>query len=69
MRFVARFIAAIIVFSLGGLILIYSGVYNVAANDHHFGLTYWVLQTAVQRSIQYHARDIQAPNQAIFYIV
>ncbi len=61
MRFIARVIAIVIVFSLGGLTLIYSGVYNVAANNHHFGLTYWVLHTAVRRSIEYHARDIQAP--------
>jgi len=45
----------------GGAGLIYSGVINVAATNPHSALTRWVLSTASDRSIEYHARGIKAP--------
>ncbi len=46
---------------LGGAIFIYSGLYNVAATDPHWNLTYWVLEKARVRSIKAHAAGITAP--------
>ena len=45
-----------------GLALIYSGVINVAASNPHSALTEWVLSTASDHSIRYHAKDIKAPS-------
>ncbi len=45
----------------GGVGLIYSGIINVAATNPHNALTSWVLSTASDRSIEYHARGIKAP--------
>jgi len=52
--------------ALGGLILgfalMYSGVINVAATYPHSSLTRWVLHTAMERSVSYHASNIQTPS-------
>jgi len=44
-----------------GVGLIYSGRINVAATNPHNALVYWVLDTASDRSIRYHAKGIKAP--------
>jgi len=44
-----------------GFALIYSGVINIAATNPHSALTDWVLSTASDNSIRYHAKDIEAP--------
>jgi len=46
---------------LGGLLLIYSGLYNVAATEPHVALIYWVVQTVKLRSIKVHAEEIAVP--------
>jgi len=46
---------------LGGGIFIYAGLFNVAATDHHWSATSWLMQTARTRSIAAHARGITAP--------
>jgi mono/diheme cytochrome c family protein len=46
---------------LGGFVVIYTGMYNVAATDPHWPVTRWVLETARIRSIKAHAADVQAP--------
>jgi mono/diheme cytochrome c family protein len=47
---------------LGGFTLIYSGVYNVAATEPHWGLTHWVVGLVKLRSIKAHAAGISAPS-------
>ena len=54
------FIAGLILL-LGGFVVIYTGMYNVAATDPHWPVTRWVLETARIRSIKAHAADVQAP--------
>jgi len=55
------FIVAIL--GLGaGLALIYSGVINVGATNRHSALVDWVLSTASDNSIHYHAKGIAAPS-------
>jgi mono/diheme cytochrome c family protein len=49
------------VFILGGVAFIYSGAYEIGADEPHWGLTYQVLETARVRSIKAHAAGITAP--------
>lgn len=41
------------------LIVIYSGVYNVAATVPHYGATEWVLSTTLDHSVRHHAAGIE----------
>jgi mono/diheme cytochrome c family protein len=52
------FIVLVIGLFLG---FIYSGIYNIAASEPHFGAVRWVLHTTMMNSVRYHARDIVAP--------
>lgn len=45
----------------GGAAYVYSGVFNVAATDPHWPISYWVMETARARSIQRHAKGIVPP--------
>ncbi len=40
----------------------YCGLYNVGADDHHWSLTYAVLQSVRDRSIQVHSERLEVPN-------
>jgi mono/diheme cytochrome c family protein len=46
---------------LGGLALIYSGLYDLAATSPHSSVTRWVMETVRTRSIKAHATGIEAP--------
>ena len=46
---------------VGGSGFVYSGLFNIAATDPHWPLTYWVMETARVRSIKSHARGIVVP--------
>jgi mono/diheme cytochrome c family protein len=63
MRFIAGFIAALIVICIAGLIYIYSGAFNVAATAPYPKILDWVLSTTMDRSVSQHAKEIQAPAQ------
>ena len=55
--------AAIVVFTLlvFALIGVYSGVFNVAADDPHWGVTSRLIETARDRSIASRTKDIAVP--------
>jgi mono/diheme cytochrome c family protein len=63
MRFIWRFVAALVVLLAGALAVTYSGAYNVAANVPDVGIVNWLLSTNMQRSVVRHARSINAPAQ------
>ena len=46
---------------LGGVAVIYTGAYDVAATAPHWPVTHWVMETARIRSIKAHAAGIQVP--------
>jgi mono/diheme cytochrome c family protein len=46
---------------LGGCILIYSGVYDVAATEPHWTLTHWMVGLVKLRSIKAHAAGVSTP--------
>lgn len=57
-------ITAVVVLALVfliGLLVIYSGWYNVAATSEHNSATLWILETTTDRSIESHAGDIEVP--------
>jgi mono/diheme cytochrome c family protein len=58
---IAYILIAALVVTVGGLALIYSGLYNVAATSPDGVVMRWVLETARTRSIKAHAADIEAP--------
>ena len=41
---------------IGGLLFIYSGVFNVAADDPHTKPFYWLMETVRERSIAVRAQ-------------
>ncbi|MGH8132283.1 MAG: c-type cytochrome [Steroidobacteraceae bacterium] len=55
---VAVLVLITIVLSLFG----YSGLYNIGADDHHWSLTYRIMQTVRDRSIHARSEDIKVPN-------
>jgi mono/diheme cytochrome c family protein len=59
--FLVSLAVAIALVVVGGLTFIYSGFFDVAANDPHWLITRWVFETARTRSIKAHAAGIQTP--------
>ena len=47
---------------LGGAIFIYSGLYPIGADVPHNKLTYWLLETLRENSVERASRDIQVPD-------
>lgn len=45
----------------GGLFIIFSGTYNVAATDGHTGPVAWALRTTMENSVRNHAADVEVP--------
>ena len=58
---IASVTATVIAILLGGVGYLYSGVYNVGATERHWDLTYWLFETARDRSIEVHAAGILVP--------
>ena len=61
MRFIAGFVAALIILALAGLVYMYSGGYNVAAAVPDPKFVQWVLATTMERSVAKHAQGTSAP--------
>jgi mono/diheme cytochrome c family protein len=51
-----------VVAAVGGAVFIYSGIFNIAADDPHWGVTYRVLELARNRSIAVRASNLVVPN-------
>lgn len=61
-RHTASFIVLVVVVSFGVGVFIYSGVYNIGADDHHSKLVFAMLQTLRDRSIALRSASLAAPN-------
>jgi mono/diheme cytochrome c family protein len=46
----------------GGAAFVWSGLYDISATDQHLAPTYWLLDTAMRRSIKRRADDIAVPD-------
>ncbi|MFC4171622.1 c-type cytochrome [Microvirga sp. GCM10011540] len=49
------------VLGITGLIVVYSGAYNVAATEEHASFTRWAFDTTFHNSVEQHADDITVP--------
>lgn len=47
---------------LGTAAYVYSGAYNIGADDQHTRPVFWLLETLRNRSIEAHAADVKVPN-------
>ncbi|HET9582377.1 MAG TPA: cytochrome c [Gemmatimonadota bacterium] len=52
---------ALVLVAAGGLALVYSGVYDVAATQPHSRAARWVLGTLMERSVRSRAGDVPVP--------
>ena len=56
-------LATICLFAAGAIVFVWSGVYNIAANVPHWGITKWALEETRERSIAVHSKGIKIPTQ------
>lgn len=49
------------VLGIAGLVVVYSGTYNVAASEEHASFTRWAFDTTFHNSVEHRAADIVAP--------
>lgn len=47
-----------------GLIVVYGGIYNVAASEGHTALARWALDTTYKNSVRAHAQEFDPPDLA-----
>lgn len=55
------FLGALLVLAVIGLIVIYTGAYNVAATDGHTRFARWALDTTMHNSVRSHADLVEPP--------
>ena len=60
--FVWGIVTVVVVIILGGAILVWSGIYNVAADVPHYRLTFWLLDEARECSVAFHSKGIVPPS-------
>jgi mono/diheme cytochrome c family protein len=63
MRFIAGFVAALVVLTIGALAVTYLGLYNVAASVPDAGPVKWLLEKNMEHSVARHARRVTVPAQ------
>ena len=61
MKPIMTLVVLLIVATAAMLIVVYSGAYNVGTGNHDIAPMNWVLDTAMTRSVQAHARSVTAP--------
>ncbi len=62
MKIIWTIILVVILLMVVSVIAVYSGIYNVAAIQHHSNLTEWVLNKTLSKSVEYQARGINVPD-------
>jgi len=61
MKCIQGFLAAVVLIVIAGVIVMYSGVINIAATNPHHPITAYVLGTTMDNSVRAHARGITVP--------
>jgi len=54
-------VGALVLVLAAGTAFIFSGIYNVAADDPHYRPVYWLLDTVRDRSVAAHAKNVPTP--------
>ncbi|MEC9483246.1 MAG: cytochrome c [Halomonas sp.] len=62
MRMFYGALLALVVLAIGGIAVIYSGAYNVAASDDHTALGKWVMHTTMHNSVRASADEVTVPD-------
>jgi mono/diheme cytochrome c family protein len=52
----------LVILLVGGTAFVYSGLYNIGADDHHTRPVFVIMQTLRQRSILAHSQAVAVPN-------
>lgn len=60
--FIRALVVVIVLAIVGGAAFIWSGLYNVAANEPHWGVTFWILNQARERSVSVHSAKVHLPS-------
>ena len=60
-NFLAGIFLTLVLVAVGGVVFIYSGLFDVAASNPHSAVVGWVLETARNRSIEVQAAGISVP--------
>ena len=55
-------VAVLAILAAGAGVFVYSGLYNIGADDHHTRPVFALLQTLRDRSIRMRSRDITVPD-------
>jgi mono/diheme cytochrome c family protein len=61
-EFAITVVVVLTAIAIGLGLFVWSGVYNIGADNHHFPITYKVMQTLRDRSIHLRSKDIAVPN-------
>lgn len=61
----ATLLAVLLLTVAGAFAFIYAGVYDVAANQPHWPITYWAMETIRKQSVKVRASDIVPPPRLI----
>ena len=61
MRTLGILVSLAIAAAVAGLLVLYSGVYDVSATDQHLRPTFWALQTGLRQTVKRRAADIEPP--------
>ncbi len=59
MKFLKFSVLAVIVAVVFAAVGVYSGVFNVAADEPHWGVTHWIIENLRERSIESRSDDIE----------
>jgi len=62
MKFIGGVVATILIIIIIGLIIIYSGWYDVSAANKPTGFERWLFGTTMDNSVEKHSEDLAAPN-------
>ena len=62
MKFFAGIVVTLAVIIIAGLIVIYSGWYNVSAANKPSGLENWLFGTTMDNSVESHSENIKVPD-------
>jgi len=62
MKFFAGVLSTILVIIVIGLLIVYSGWYNVSAANKPSGFEQWLLGTTSDNSVEMHSKDIKVPD-------
>ena len=60
-RFKTLLITALLLIA-GGLLFVYSGLYNIAADEPHWNVTRWLLEKTQERSVEVRSGEVAVPS-------